>query len=81
MGGRAVRKDDWKAVLVTSKPSGLSLDKLPLKHWQLYNMTEDPGETTDHSAAFRRTLTRLTTAYDQWAKDVGAIALPHMLEE
>lgn len=79
-GGRAVYKDKWKAVLITSRPGGLPVEKLPLKRWMLFDMVSDPAETTDVASENPAVLAELTAAYDAWAEEVGAIELPGMLE-
>ncbi|MCY4119373.1 MAG: hypothetical protein OXG72_00420, partial [Acidobacteria bacterium] len=39
---------------------------------ELYDLIEDPGETTDLSARRPDVVERLTTAYDRWLADVSA---------
>jgi arylsulfatase len=41
--------------------------------WQLFNVTEDPGETRDLSKEKPAMLKELTDAWDQYANDVGVI--------
>ncbi|MBX7487918.1 arylsulfatase [Qipengyuania sp. GH25] len=79
-GGRAVRMGDWKALLVTSLPTGLPADELPLGHWLLYNVVKDPGETTDLAAQHPEILALLTQAYDAYAQQVGIVSIPNMIE-
>lgn len=80
IGGRAVYKDNWKAVVITSRPSGVPVDKLPVKKWMLFDMQEGPAESTDVSADHPDVLAELTAAYAAWANEVGAVELPGMLE-
>lgn len=81
VGGRAVHKGDWKAVLITSRPSGLKPENVATRKWQLYNLAKDPGETTDLAAEQPQLLAELAQAYDAWAKENGVISLPGMFED
>ena len=65
MFGKWMRKGDYKAVLV-AKPYGPGT-------WQLYNVTEDPGETHDLSSEQPAILEELMAAWDRYAKDVGVV--------
>ena len=65
MNGKWLRKGDYKAVLV-AKPFGPAT-------WQLFNVTEDPGETRDLSKEQPAILKELKAAWDQYAKDVGVV--------
>lgn len=81
IGGRAVHHRDWKALLVTSySGAGLPVEKVATRKWQLFNITDDPGETTDVSAANPRVMARMIHAYDAWAQEVGAVGLAGMLD-
>jgi arylsulfatase A-like enzyme len=65
MNGKWMRKGDYKVVLV-AKPFGPAT-------WQLFNVTDDPGETRDLSKEQPAILKELKAAWDQYAKDVGAV--------
>ncbi len=78
IGGRAVCKDNWKAVVITSRPSGVP--KLPVKNWMLFDMQDGPAETTDVSAEHPDVPAESTAACAAWADEVGAVELPGMLE-
>ncbi len=80
-GGRAVHRGRWKAVLVTSQPKGLPVEQLPLKRWLLFDVVEDPGETTDLADERPDVLAELAAAYDAYAEEVGIVALPGVLDE
>ena len=67
MRGRWMRRGDYKAVLV-SKIRGFGPGK-----WQLYNVTEDPGETRDLAEEQAAILEELMSAWDRYADDVGVI--------
>ena len=64
-GGKWMRQGDFKAVLVPT-PYGKG-------EWQLFNVTEDPGEAKDLSRAMPDKLKTLTAAWDRYAKDVGVV--------
>lgn len=60
-GSRAIRQGDWK---ITDIGKG---------EWKLFNIANDPGETTDLSAQEPERLQQLKAAWDVYAKDVGVI--------
>lgn len=64
-GGRWMRQGDFKAVLV-AKPYGSG-------EWQLFNVSTDPGETSDLSEAMPEKLTTLISAWNNYAENVGVI--------
>ncbi len=64
-GQRAVFRGKWKALWI-QPPNGTG-------NWQLFNLANDPGETTDLAAANADLMAELTAAYDRHAADVGVI--------
>nr|WP_287412871.1 arylsulfatase [Pseudodesulfovibrio sp.] len=60
-----MRQGDYKAIYVPG-PYGP-------EHWRLFNVVEDPGETTDLSKEKPKLLARLKAAWDQYADDVGVV--------
>jgi arylsulfatase len=64
-GGKWLRKGDYKAVLVPP-PFG------PGK-WQLFNLAEDPAETSDLAESSPEALAELTDAWQQHADEVGVV--------
>jgi arylsulfatase len=64
-GHRAVFRGDWKALFMPP-PNGTG-------DWQLYNLAEDPGETTDLAAAHSELMAELAAAYDRHAAEVGVV--------
>lgn len=58
-GHRAVLKGEWKALWLP-RPIGTA-------GWQLFNIAEDPGETTDLAAENPQLLAELTAAWDDYA--------------
>ncbi|MBE9551156.1 MAG: sulfatase-like hydrolase/transferase [Proteobacteria bacterium] len=65
LNGKWMRKGNYKAELVT-KPYGPEV-------WQLYDLSKDPGETTDISADHPEILDDLKAAWDKYADEVGVI--------
>ena len=64
-GGKWMRHGSFKAVMVP-EPSGTG-------NWQLFDVTEDPGEAKDLAKAMPDKLSTLQAAWDRYAKDVGVI--------
>jgi len=65
LNGKWMRKGDYKAELVT-KPYGPNV-------WQLYDLSKDPGETTDISSTHPEILDELKLAWDNYAEEVGVV--------
>ena len=63
--GKWMRKGDFKAELVVL-PYG------PNK-WKLYDLSADPGETTDVSETHPAILEELVAAWEKYAKRVGVV--------
>lgn len=61
-GNRAVRKGKWKLV-----------STWPQYRWELYNIEEDRGETTDLAAQRTDVVNELSAAYFEWAKRTGVV--------
>ena len=59
-GRRALRRGDWKLVDVG-------------QGWRLFDLANDPGETTDLSAREPERVRQLAAAWDQYGKDVGVV--------
>ncbi|MCK5391271.1 MAG: arylsulfatase [Deltaproteobacteria bacterium] len=65
LGLRGIRQGDWKATWI-SHPFGTS-------EWQLYNLSQDPGETRDISQEQPDRLNKLIELWNQYAEEVGVI--------
>jgi arylsulfatase/uncharacterized sulfatase len=67
-GNTALYKGDFK----------ITRSVLPLGdgRWRLFDLTRDPGETTDLSMARPQLLTDMVADYDAYAKRVGVLAMP-----
>ena len=64
-GGKWLRLDDYKAVMVPP-PYGQG-------EWQLFNLSKDPGETDDLSKKQPGKMEELESAWKQYADDVGVV--------
>ncbi len=64
-GGKWARKGDYKAVLI---PPPYSKGK-----WELFDLSKDPGETSDLSAKHPEKLEELKAAWKQYSDDVGVV--------
>lgn len=62
-GQRAVFRGDWKGLWM-APPNGIG-------DWQLFNLAEDSGETTDLAAANPDVMAELAAAWERHAKEVG----------
>ncbi len=63
--GKWIRKGDFKAVFVT-KPYGSS-------KWELYNLSIDPGETTNLAVSEKELLKELVEKWEKYAEEVGVV--------
>ena len=61
-GNRAVRKGNWK--IVSTYPS---------YKWELFDLSNDRGETTDLSSKFPEIVDQLSVEYNQWAEKTGVV--------
>jgi arylsulfatase len=65
-GSRAIIDGNWKLVARAPGPT------TPVfRPWELYNLSTDRTETHDVAAANPTVATRLVSAWDRWAKQVG----------
>lgn len=64
-GMRGVRKGQWKAVYIP-KPLGPA-------SWQLYDLSKDPGETTDLAKSEPSKLAALIEHWDDYAEETGVV--------
>lgn len=67
-GDKWIRKGDFKAVFVKSTGLGFGPGE-----WQVYNVSMDPGETQDLAESMPELLGELTSAWDEYASDVGVV--------
>lgn len=67
-GQRAVFRDHWKALWI-GPPNGPG-------GWQLFDLAQDPGETTDLAAANPDVMAELAAAWERHAAEVGVAAPP-----
>ncbi|KAH8923830.1 alkaline phosphatase-like protein [Atractiella rhizophila] len=66
-GRGAIRKGNWKADFIP-KPKGTDT-------WQLYNLDEDPGETTDLAEKYPEKVEELLKAWADYCEACGVIPL------
>lgn len=59
VGGRAVRKGDWKLVALKDES------------WRLYDLAEDRTETNDLATKFPGRVQAMSRAWDNWANEVS----------
>lgn len=64
-GRRALREGDWK-ILLEPPPFGSN-------QWQLYDLTQDPGETQNLAEKHPNLVERLAGRWSRWAKEVGVV--------
>ncbi|HEX6993096.1 MAG TPA: arylsulfatase [Gammaproteobacteria bacterium] len=64
-GQRAVFRGDWKALWI-APPNGIG-------GWQLFDLANDPGETTDLAAEHPDVMAELAAAYERYADEVGVV--------
>ena len=67
-GRRAIRQGDWKAVYLPA-PYGPGA-------WQLYDLSDDPGEIDDLAAAHPDKLAELLALWDRYVEETGVILDP-----
>ncbi|WP_367104160.1 arylsulfatase [uncultured Psychrobacter sp.] len=72
-GAKTVRFGDFKALANTHRFAGLDDGDIPTQQWQLYNLAQDPGETTDISDQYPGILDSLIAYYNDYAEDVGVV--------
>lgn len=65
LGKSWVRDGDWKALRMP-EPYGTGA-------WQLFNLSDDPGETDDLAKADPDTLSALVSRWDAYAAQVGVV--------
>jgi arylsulfatase len=58
-----VFRGDWKALWI-APPNGIG-------GWQLFDLANDPGETTDLAAVHPDVMAELAAAWDRHAEEVG----------
>jgi arylsulfatase len=64
-GRRAIRIGDWKALMLPP-PQGTGA-------WQLYHLSQDPGEIVDLAHEHPHKLRELLAAWDRYVSETGVI--------
>jgi arylsulfatase len=65
-GNRAVRQGDWKILNILGAAGGSG-------QWQLFNLRNDPAESTDLSQREPARLKEMIVLWDRYAKENGVI--------
>lgn len=75
MGGKAVRIGNYKALSTSRFDTihGLVNDKIIQNTWQLFDLSQDPGETKNIAKQNPQILEKMVKAYDDYAKKVGVV--------
>ncbi len=72
-GAKMVRFGEFKALANTHRFAGLNDDALPTQKWLLYNLAQDPGETTNIADKHPKILDSMIAHYNDYAKKVGVV--------
>ncbi len=72
-GAKTVRLGHYKALANTHRFAGLDDNVIPTQKWQLFNLVQDPGETTDLAKQYPKILDGLIADYNSYARDVGVV--------
>lgn len=76
-GNRAIRKGKWKLVSKVSKTRFVETpEKLPLDHWELYDMEKDRTEVKNLAEAYPNLVQELSEKWMVWAQRTGVIPIP-----
>lgn len=75
MGGKAVRLGKYKALSTSRFDTihGLVSDRIIQNTWQLFDLSQDPGETKNIAKLNPQILERMVKAYNDYAKNVGVV--------
>ncbi|WP_201543802.1 arylsulfatase [Psychrobacter sp. H7-1] len=72
-GAKMVRLGEFKAIAHTHRFAGLEENVIPTQKWQLYNLSQDPGETTNIADKHPGILDSMINSYNDYAKKVGIV--------
>ncbi|QIB67550.1 arylsulfatase [Kineobactrum salinum] len=72
---RALRKGDWKAVFLPKPEKGAPVRSVGEGRWQLFNIADDPGETSDLADLKPAKLQELVADYESYAREKGVVPL------
>lgn len=72
-GAKMVRLGEFKAVANTHRFAGLDSNAVPTQKWQLFNLSQDPGETTNIADQHPAILDSLIRSYNDYAKKVDVV--------
>ena len=77
-GNRGIRKGNWKLVS-EAWPVAVTLDSLevlPLKLWELYDLEQDRSELNNLAAMYPEKVSEMAAEWQDWAGRVGAVPKP-----
>lgn len=74
-GGRQVRMGNFKATFLGTLPAGIPPAKLPVGKWRLFDIVNDPAETTDISDKHPEVLAQMIDAYEKYSADNKVVEL------
>jgi hypothetical protein len=80
--GATIRHDDWKLLVKGQKPGGGKsdqigkTDRVPAEAGSLFNLKDDPGETTEHSAMYPEKIRELTRMMNDFMVELEANLRP-----
>lgn len=63
-----MRKGKWKILHVGADAGGRQDGA-----WQLYDVVNDPGETSDLSEQYPETMTHMLVMWDEYVRDTGTV--------
>lgn len=67
----AMRKGDWKTVHIARANGGVGEQNGD--GWELFNVVEDPGETTDLASSQPEKLAELITCWEEYVNECGIV--------
>ena len=70
--GRGVKKGDWKAIYLPAVIHNIA-PEVPARRWLLFNLANDPGETTDLAAVEPAKLKELIDEWFAYARETGVV--------
>lgn len=74
-GGRQVRMGNYKATFLGALPAGIPPAKLPVGRWRLFDIVNDPSESTDISDKHPEVLEQMIELYEKYSDEAKVIEL------
>ena len=73
MSSRALNRSADRASVVHRKTLAYTAPPFGNAQWELFDLSTDPGETTDLSGTEAERLRAMVAAYEQYAQEVGVV--------